>query len=112
MKRICALTSPGEVAIAVADGDRLVDYALWRPGVPDGVGDVYRGRVIGRAPAMAGVFVSLGVGEGFLPDTRGAKGRAEGDLVLVRITRAAQGGKGPRLEALHDRPPPGPPGLV
>ena len=42
----------------------LLDYAIWRPGAPDGVGDVHRGRVIARVPAMAGAFVALGGTEG------------------------------------------------
>ena len=91
---------------AIRDG-HLMDYALWRPGSPDGVGDVYRGRVTGVVPAMAGAFVAVPGGssgrsdatEGFLPDSEGAKGLTEGALVTVRITRAAQGGKGPRLSA-------------
>ena len=37
---------------AVTDG-ALVDYALWRPGSPDGVGDIHRGRVTAIVPAMA-----------------------------------------------------------
>jgi Ribonuclease G/E len=97
--RILAAASPGEVRVAVVrDGD-LLDYAIWRPGAPDGVGDVYRGRVIARLPAMAGAFVALDGAEGFLPDSEGAAGLTEGDVLPVRITRAAQGGKGPRLTA-------------
>jgi ribonuclease G len=97
--RILVAASPGEVRIAVAQGDDLLDYAIWRPGAPDGVGDLHRGRVIARVPAMAGAFVALDGAEGFLPDSEGATGLTEGDVLLVRITRAAQGGKGPRLTA-------------
>jgi Ribonuclease G/E len=104
---IHAAWSPGEVrVVTMADGVPL-DYALWRPGSPDGVGDVYRGRITAIVPAMAGAFVTLAGGtsgrsdgaEGFLPDSTGAKGLTEGAIVLVRITRTAQGGKGPRLSA-------------
>jgi Ribonuclease G/E len=97
--RILASSSPGEVRIAVADGTALLDYAIWWPGAPDGVGDVHRGRVIARVPAMAGAFVALDGAEGFLPDSGGAAGRHEGDVLAVRVTRAAQGGKGSRLAA-------------
>jgi Ribonuclease G/E len=97
--RILAASSPGEVRVAVAHDDDLLDYAIWRPGAPDGVGDVHRGRVIARVPAMAGAFVSVDGAEGFLPDSGGAAGLHEGDVLAVRITRAAQGGKGPRLAA-------------
>jgi len=95
--RIVAAASPGEVRVAAVRDGALMDYALWRPGAPDGVGDLYRGRVIARVPAMAGAFVALDGAEGFLPDSDGAAGLGEGDLVPVRVTRAAQGGKGPRL---------------
>jgi Ribonuclease G/E len=102
---IHAAWSPGEVRVAAAIDSVLVDYALWRPGSPDGVGDVHGGRVTAIVPAMAGAFVALaanGETEGFLPDSDGAKGLTEGTAVTVRVTRAAQGGKGPRLSARLD----------
>ncbi len=78
----------------------LVDYAIWRPGMPDGVGDLHRGRITARVPAMAGAFVGLeGTGDGFLPDSEGGSGLSEGQALAVRVVRAAQGGKGPRLTA-------------
>jgi Ribonuclease G/E len=110
---IRAAWSPGEVRVAaVADGV-LTDYALWRPGSPDGVGDVYRGRVTAVVPGMAGAFVSLasGMQDGFLPDSEGTKGLTEGAIVTVRIVRAAHGGKGPRLSARVERGEEGPAGL-
>jgi len=79
----------------VEDG-RLLDFALWRPGTPDGVGDVHRGRVIASVPAMAGAFVALDDAEGFLPDSAGARGLTAGTVLTVRVSRAAQGSKGPR----------------
>ena len=49
---------------------------------------------------MAGAFVRLdGAADGFLPDSEGGAGVAEGQVLGVRVTRAAQGGKGPRLTA-------------
>jgi Ribonuclease G/E len=79
--------------------NELLDYAIWRPGAPDGVGDLHRGRVVARVPAMAGAFVVLDGAEGFLPDSQGGAEATEGDTLGVCITRAAQGGKGPRLSA-------------
>ena len=104
--------SPGEQRVAVLNaGGALLDYAIDRPGRPDGVGDVLRGRVVARVPTMAGAFVALPDTEGFLPDSAGAAGLGVGDSVCVRITRSAQGGKGPRLAA-HGTAPPGPPALL
>ncbi len=97
--RIVATASPGEVQVAAISGGELIDYALWRPGWPDGVGDLHRGRITAQVPAMAGRFVGLTEGEGFLPDTAGGDGLSEGTVLGVRIIRAAQGGKGPRLTA-------------
>jgi Ribonuclease G/E len=98
-ERILAACSPGEVRVAVVRDNLLLDYAIWRPGAPDGVGDLHLGRVVARVPAMAGSFVALDGAEGFLPDSEGGTGLGQGDLVPVRVTRAAQGGKGPRLTA-------------
>jgi Ribonuclease G/E len=97
-------TSPGEAQVAIVDDNRLLDYALWRPGALDGVGDVHMGRVIAQVPAMAGAFVALAGAEGFLPDSEGAKGLTSGTMLTVRITRAAQGNKGPRLTARVNEP--------
>jgi hypothetical protein len=106
-------TSPGEARIAVVEDNRLVDFSLWRFGTPDGVGDVHRGRVIAHVPAMAGAFVALADAEGFLPDSEGAKGLTAGTILTVRITRAAQGRKGPRVTARDcDSAAGGPVGLV
>ena len=98
MIRLYASLSPGEMRVAAWDGARLHDVAIWRDAASDGMHDVHRGRVIARVPAMAGCFVALEGGvEGFLPDSEGA---ADAGRVLgVRVTRAAQGGKGPRLSA-------------
>ncbi|MDT7950162.1 MAG: ribonuclease E/G [Acetobacteraceae bacterium] len=110
MTEILVEASPGEVRVVVLDGQTLQEYALWRPGRPDGVGDIYRGRVIAHVPAMAGAFVALSDSEGFLPDSEGATGAVAGALLTVRIVRAGQGGKGPRLGAASAAP--GEPGLV
>lgn len=104
--------SPGEWRVAVLDTEgTLLDYAIDRPGRPDGVGDVLRGRVVAHLPAMSGAFVALPDTEGFLPDSAGAAGLGTGDAVRVRITRAAQGAKGPRLAA-EGTATPGPPTLL
>jgi Ribonuclease G/E len=97
--RILAAASPGEVRVAALRNDDLLDYAIWRPGAPDGVGDLHRGRVTARAAALGGAFVAMYGADGFLPDTEGGKTVSEGAVLGVRVIRAAQGGKGPRLSA-------------
>ncbi len=105
---IRASVSPGEVRIAALRGGVLVDYALWRPGRPDGIGDVHRGRMGARVAALAGSFVEIEGATGFLPDSQGRA--PEGTVLGVRVVRAAHGGKGPRLVAAEV--PAGKPGLV
>ncbi len=96
--KILASTQGDYIRLALTEDAKLVEYTLWNPDVPDGVGDLYTGRVAARATAMGGVFVDLGAGQtGFLPDSAGGKSWSDGDLIGVRVTRAAQGGKGPRL---------------
>jgi len=103
--RLLASVSPGEVRVALMRDDTLIAYAVDRPGRPDGLGDLHRARVAAIAPAMSGAFVTLADGAtGFLPETEtpGARmpiARAvhEGMALPVRVTRAAQGGKGARV---------------
>ncbi len=92
--RIAASASPGEVRIAVVQDGTLLDYAIWRPGAPDGVGDTLYGRVTARVPAMAGAFVALDGATGFLPDSEGGAGLSEGARMPVHVRgrhRAARG---------------------
>lgn len=98
---IAASARDDVVRVALIEAGRLTEYTIWRPGAPDGLGDLYTGRVSTRAPALGGVFVDLGGGSGFLPDSAGGRDTGEGDYLAVRIIRAAQGGKGPRLEIEH-----------
>ena len=92
--RILGACSPGEVRVAVVRDEMLMDYGIWRPGAPDGVGDVYRGRVIAKVPAMAGTFVAVGDAEGFLPDSDGGAGLSDGDGVTVRDHAGRTGRQG------------------
>jgi len=88
------------VRIALLRRDVLAEYRLWNLAAPDGVGDIYTARVEAVMPALAGCFLSLGDASGFLPDSAGGKGLSIGTYVTVRVTRAAQGDKGPRLEVV------------
>jgi Ribonuclease G/E len=115
--RLLASCGPGEVRVLAMAEEEAIDAAIWRPGAPDGVGDLHRGRLVARLPALAGAFVALDGAEGFLPDSAGGAGLAEGSAIGVRIVRAGQGGKGPRLTAAIDerdraRIGAGPPALI
>jgi Ribonuclease G/E len=109
MLEVLAEDNPGETRVALLRDGILDEYYLHRPGAPDGVGDVHWARVTACVPAMAGAFVALQDREAFLPDSDGARALGVGDHLVVRVTRAAQGGKGPRVAAAPDAAPePGP----
>jgi len=97
--------SPGERRVALLLDGVLTEAWVERPARPDGVGDVLAARVSAVAPAMAGAFLTLPDGAtGFLPESEASASRRplrevvqEGRLLVVRVTRGAQGGKGPRV---------------
>lgn len=104
---ILVSASPGELRTALLQDGVVVEAWIERPARPDGVGDLHRGRISALAPAMAGAFVALAGGEtGFLPEGEAGEARRpisaavqEGLILPLRVTRAAQGGKGPRVSA-------------
>ena len=106
--------SPGERRVVLLRDDRIEAFAIERPDLPDGLGDVHAARVSAVSTAMSGAFLTMAGGEtGFLPENETPSPRrpiaqvvSEGDLVLVRTTRAPQGGKGPRLSMRVANPPP------
>lgn len=110
--RILLSPRDGAVRMALVIDGILKDYVLWFPEAPDGVGDLHAGRVTARAKGMGGVFVEIGGEEGFLPDGAGGAGLSDGDAVAVRVTRAAQGGKGKRLAVAKETAQGAGPGLI
>lgn len=89
---------PGEMHLAVAEQGELVDFALWRPGAPDHVGDYFQARIEALVPGMGGAFVDLGLDTaGFLPLPKDAPPLTQGQAITVAVTRAALGGKGVRV---------------
>jgi Ribonuclease G/E len=113
---ILVSASPGERRVALWQNGTLQAAFIERPACPDGVGDIHIGRIATRVPALSGSFVVLEGGlSGFLPDAQGGEGLTEGTYLPLRVTRAAQGGKGPRLAGTglpKDLPQNGPPRLL
>ena len=94
--------SPGERRVALRRDDRLHAAAIERPARPDGLGDLHRARVSAVSKPMSGAFLLLADGStAFLPDSEAPDRKAlhEGAILPIRITRAGQGGKGPRATA-------------
>ncbi len=103
----------GCVRVARVERGELAEFYLWHLAAPDGVEDLYTGRVDAVLPALAGCFVALGPNlSGFLPDSAGGRGQNIGTYLTVRVTRGPQGGKGPRLAAHPALAPGESPGLL
>jgi Ribonuclease G/E len=88
--------------VALLRDGRLHLAAVERPGRPDGIGDLHRARVSAVSKPMSGAFLALADGStAFLPEseTPDRKALHEGSILPIRLTRAAQGGKGPRATA-------------
>ncbi len=102
---IRAAVSPGETRVALLIDDEVVEFAVERGGLGFAVGALHLAKVSAVAPAMSGAFLTLpGEVTGFLPESEAparpiGKAVQQGQAVPVRITRAPQGGKGPRLSA-------------
>lgn len=106
---------PDRRAACLARG-RLVRFLLTppegAPGAGASAGDIYLGRVVGVDRGLAAAFVDIGDARpGFLGfadalDPRRPPG--DGDAVVVRVLRAAAGGKGAKLAGR----PPSPPDIV
>ncbi|GAB4174786.1 MAG: ribonuclease E/G [Thalassobaculales bacterium] len=97
MERVDAILvsdGPGERRVASLSGGILVDYDAERDGEAGATampGAIHRGRVIGRLPA--GTLVELGQGP---PALVKEAGLSPGQSVVVQVTKAAAGGKGPQ----------------
>lgn len=94
--------SPGERRVALLRDGVLHLAAIERPAWPDGVGDLHRARVTAVSKPMSGAFLALADGTtAFLPDSEAPdrKTLQDGAILPIRLTRAAQGGKGPRATA-------------
>lgn len=117
IERLLIACGPGERRLVGLAGEQMVAFGLERLGHPDRVGEVHLARVTSVVSGLAGAFVALGGGgEAFLPAEEADPGRKDGEPVrpigslvregqamVVRVTRAAMGGKGPRVTARMDQ---------
>jgi ribonuclease G len=91
----------GETRVALVSDGRLEGF--WHEATIGGdearPGDVYRGRVAKVIPAMQAAFVDLGLKQDGFLSLRDAPALHEGQAVVVAVTRAAAGAKGPKLTA-------------
>lgn len=113
LDRLLIACGPGERRLVGLAGERVVAFAIERLDHPDRVGEVHLARVASVVPGLAGGFVVLADGvQAFLPaeeaDAAREDGAAvrpigtllrEGEAIVVRVVRAAIGGKGPRVTA-------------
>jgi len=102
--------SPAETRVALVDPDGVLHRLdIHRAGRPRLQGAIVRGRVARVENGMKAAFLDLGpLGEALLPRAKDGRGRplAEGQWMVVQVSRDAHGGKGPAVTArpvLQDR---------
>ena len=88
--------SPAETRAAKVDSEGLMhEFVIERICDASLVGGIYLGRVVRVEKGMDAAFVDIGIGENGLINK--AKGIAEGQWVVVQVTRDARDAKGPAL---------------
>jgi ribonuclease G len=99
MTRLLISSQPGELRLARLERGNLIDLRVEYGRGGGEAGDLHLGRVLALDRKTAAAFCDIGLeGEAFLPLDKAPKGLSEGDLLPLRITRAASGGKGPKAE--------------
>lgn len=84
--------------IVLVDGRRVVELRLDRPDTPSRIGEIRLGRVQRVDKGIDSAFVELGLERPALLPLREHDGRlAEGDEVMVQVTRDGRDGKGARV---------------
>lgn len=114
----------GETRLAVIEDGALCELYVDRPSAQNAVGNIYVGRVENVLPGMDAAFVDIGLdkngflsiadyrsdltGDRALTDAlkaaRGKDALRPGQEVLVQVTKAATGQKGPRLSGAISLP--------
>lgn len=89
--------APGQRILAVAEGGRVAELHIHRPGMM--AGSLVLGRVLGGAPGTHGLFVEIGQDRpGFLPQPpKAGPKNTYGQEILVQVKADAQGPKGATL---------------
>lgn len=97
-RRVVATHELGELWLALCEGGAVVELTVVPEGAPLLLGAIMKGLVTRLAPSVGAAFVDLGFARDvFVPLPEGRRldrPLAEGDEVLVQVTREAQGGKG------------------
>ncbi|MBB3066882.1 ribonuclease E/G [Limibacillus halophilus] len=107
MSRVLISSLPGEVRMARCVDDRLTDLLIEYASNPSRLGNVYRARVTKRDRGLAAAFCDIGEEvSAFLPLEKDAA-LSEGDGVILRIVREAEGEKGPKAALYSEALPEG-----
>jgi Rne/Rng family ribonuclease len=101
MRRLLIEHGFGETRLALLEAGRLAEFRLARGEDQARPGSLHLGRVLSVDPQLAAAFVDIGAEKpGLLPlRDAGKAAPAEGDQLLVQVTRAPVEEKGVRLSA-------------
>lgn len=100
----------GETRLAVIEDGELREIHVDRPDGENLTGNIYLGRVENVLTGMDAAFVDIGIGKNaFLPASEAGAARIAdiarpGQEILVQVTKAATGDKGPRVSTAATLP--------
>ena len=90
-------TVPGEIRLAIMEGERPSDILILRRDAGPATGDGYLSRVKSLQPELGAAFLDLGANhDGFL-QLKGEDAPHEGESLICQVTREAVGNKEVRL---------------
>ncbi|WP_455372364.1 ribonuclease E/G [Limibacillus halophilus] len=99
MSRVLISSLPGELRLARLENSRLAELRIEYGRGGGETGDIHLGRVTSLDRKIKAAFCDIGQEEdAFLPLAGAPQGLSEGDLLPLVVTRAASGGKGPKVE--------------
>jgi ribonuclease G len=113
MKKIVVHCEDGFTKVALLEDQHLIEYYVDQPLINQGVGNIYKGRVVNVLPGMQAAFVDIGQGKNaflYIDDLLPAHLEKqpkekpsvvemvkEGQEILVQVTKEPLGTKGARL---------------
>lgn len=94
-KIIISAVNPEETRMGIVENGRLMEYVVERNNSAQLVGSIFLGRVCNVVRGIQAAFIDIGLDKNAFLYLGDKTGIAEGQRVLVEITKDARGSKGP-----------------
>lgn len=96
-KKIIISATPEETRMALAEGEKLVEYVVERNSEQHIVGSIFKGKVKNVVRAIQAAFIDIGREQNAFLFLAEKGDVSEGQSMLVQVTKDARGSKGPTV---------------